>query len=113
PQQCESDEHREFRRLLDPYFRVSAVARYESAIRDICTELIDGFIERGRCEFITEFARRLPGTVAFRLLLGLPESEVDEPYRWALGVVQSVNQPEGSLVHERFMELIGRLLDAR
>ncbi len=113
PQQCERDEHREYRRLLDPYFRAGAVAKYEQGIRAICAELIDGFIERGRCEFIAEFARRLPGAVAFRLFLGLPESELDEAYRWSLRIVQSVNQPDGARVHERFMELIGRLVDAR
>jgi cytochrome P450 len=113
PLQSEPTEHRGFRRLLDPYFRVAAISKYEPDIRDICTELIDGFIERGQCEFIAEFARKLPGAVIFRLFLGLHESDIDEAYHWTLGIVQSVTQPEGPLVHQRFMELISRLLDAR
>jgi cytochrome P450 len=112
PLQCESEDHRGFRRLLDPYFRASAVAKYEPGIRDLCTELIDAFIERGRCQFITEFGKRLPGAVVFRLFLGLPESEVDQAFHWTLGI-QSVNKPEGTLVHRNFMELVGRLLETR
>ncbi len=113
PLQCVPTEHRGFRRLLDPYFRAGAIGKYEPGIRDICTELIDSFIERGQCEFITEFARKLPGAVIFRLFLGLPESEIDEAYHWTLGIVQSVTQPDGALVHQNFMNLIGRLVDAR
>jgi cytochrome P450 len=113
PLQSQPAEHRAFRRLLDPYFRASSVTKYEGGIRNICTELIDGFIERGRCEFIGEFARRLPGGVIFRLFLGLPEDDLDEAFRWTLGIVQSINQPGGTYVHQNFLNLIGGWLDAR
>jgi cytochrome P450 len=60
PLQCERDIHRDFRRILEPYFRAGAVARYEAGIRQITGELIDSFVERGRCEFVEDFARGFP-----------------------------------------------------
>jgi cytochrome P450 len=113
PLQCERGVHRDFRRILDPYFRAGAVAKYEGAIRQITTELIDDFIERGRCEFVSEFARKLPGVLMFRLFLSLPETEVDDAFRLTLAIMHSLGTPEASHVHADFMQLIGRMLERR
>ena len=113
PLQCEPGIHRDFRRVLDPYFRAGAVAKYEDGIREIATELIDAFVERGRCEFVGDFARPLPGAVTFRLFLGLPESEVDEAYHWTLAIMHAAGTPEAPLVHQNFMRLITRMVERR
>jgi cytochrome P450 len=113
PLQCEPDIHRDFRRILDPYFRAGAVSQYEAEIRRITTELIDSFIESGRCEFIGDFARPLPGAVMFSLFLGLPESEIDEAFHLTMAIMHSLGTPEAEHVHRRFMTLISRMLDRR
>jgi cytochrome P450 len=113
PLQCEPEIHREFRRLLDPYFRAGAVAKYEAGIREITTNLIDSFIEQGHCEFVADFARRLPGGVIFRLFLGLPESEVDEAFYWTMAIMHGLGTPEAALIHQNFMNLIARLVERR
>jgi len=113
PLQCEPDVHRDFRRILDPYFRAGAVAGYETGIRRITTELIDSFIEAGCCEFIGDFARPLPGALMFRLFLGLPESEMDEAFRLTLAIMHSLGTPEAGQVHRQFMALISGMLDRR
>jgi cytochrome P450 len=113
PLQCEPDVHRDFRRILDPYFRAGAVAKYADGIRQITTELIDSFIEAGRCEFIGDFARPLPGALMFRLFLGLPESEMDEAFRLTMAIMHSLGTPEAEHVHRRFMALISAMLDRR
>jgi cytochrome P450 len=113
PLQAEPALHRDFRRILDPYFRAGAVAKYETGTREITIDLIDSFIERGRCEFITDFARRLPGAVVFRLFLGLPETEVDEAFRLTLAIMHSLGTPEAPKVHQTFMELIASMLERR
>jgi cytochrome P450 len=113
PLQCEPDIHRDFRRILDPYFRAGAVARYRAGICQITTELIDSFIETGRCEFIGDFARPLPGALMFRLFLGLPESEIDEAFDLTMAIMHSLGTPEAEHVHRRFMALISRMLDRR
>lgn len=113
PLQAEPDVHRDFRRILDPYFRPRAVMKYEDGIRQITTELIDAFIEQGRCEFINDFARPLPGTLIFRLFLGLPESELDEAFRLTMAIMHGLGTEEAENVHQRFMALIARMLDRR
>jgi cytochrome P450 len=62
------------RRVLNPPFSPGAVARLEPMIRRITDELIDGFIETGRVEFIDQLARPLPGRVTLRIV-GFPEEE--------------------------------------
>jgi cytochrome P450 len=113
PLQCEPEVHGDFRRLLDPYFRAGAVAKYESPIRSIVSSLIDGFIERGRCEFIAEFARPLPGAVIFQLFLGLPASQLDEAFGLILGIMHDLDKDKASLVHRDFMRLVADLLEQR
>jgi cytochrome P450 len=113
PLQCEPDFHRDFRRILDPYFRAGAVSRYEGGIHQITTELIDSFVEAGHCEFIGDFARPLPGGLMFRLFLGLPESEMEEAFRLTMAIMHSLGTPEAEHVHRRFMALISAMLDRR
>src|SRR5262249_19490622 len=51
---------------------------YEAPTRALVNELIDGFIEDGRCDFITDFARPLPGLAFFDLVLHAPAEDVRE-----------------------------------
>lgn len=113
PLQAEQDVHRDYRRILDPYFRPREVAKYEDGIRDITTGLIDEFIERGECEFIAEFAHKLPGAVVFRLFLGLPETEIAEAFRLTLAIMHALGTPQAATVHHDFMRLIERMLERR
>jgi cytochrome P450 len=113
PLQADPSVHREFRRILDPFFRPRAVAKYEDGIRQVTNELIDSFIEQGSCEFVEDFARPLPGRFIFRSFLGLPESEVDEAFRLTLAIMHSLGTPEAATVHKHFIELIGRMLARR
>jgi cytochrome P450 len=113
PLQADPSVHRDYRRILDPFFRPRAVARYEEGIRQVTNELIDAFIERGSCEFVEDFARPLPGRFIFRSFLGLPESEVGEAFRLTLAIMHSLGTPEAATVHEDFIKLIERMLARR
>jgi cytochrome P450 len=52
------------------------VAAYEQPIRDDVNELIDRFIAKGECEFITEFGALLPGWAFFKNILGVPVDDL-------------------------------------
>jgi cytochrome P450 len=58
-----------FRREVNPHLTPAALAGLEESIRDIADELIDMFIEQGSCDLTIDFARKLPGTVFFRLVI--------------------------------------------
>jgi cytochrome P450 len=75
--------HRIFKRLINPYFTASAVEPWEPATREIVTQLIDGFIETGACDFMDAFARPFPGLAFFDLALHAPSDDLEEVNSWA------------------------------
>ena len=113
PLQADPAEHGDLRRFLNPYFRAGAVGKFEAGIRSEVTALIDDFIEAGRCEFIAQFGRRLPGAVIFRQLLGLPESEVDEAYHWVMAIMHGHNTDEFGHIFDSFSTLAAGMLERR
>jgi cytochrome P450 len=76
PLQIDPPEHRKFRRLLDPLFAPRRMNVLEPQITEMVNELIDGFIDNGKCEFAADFAVPLPSKV-FLALVGLPLSDLD------------------------------------
>ena len=72
PEESDPPMHTRWRRVLNPHLSPKTVATYEQAVRDDANELIDRFIERGECEFISEFGALLPGWAFFKNVLGLP-----------------------------------------
>jgi cytochrome P450 len=77
PLQIDGEEHRDYRRILDPLFSPSKVAALQPAVRALCDELIDAFIERGSADLYGEFCAILPATVFVRLM-GIPDKDL--PY---------------------------------
>ena len=74
---------REFKRLINRYFTPAAVLPWEDATRALVTRLIDGFVERGECDFMTEFARPYPGLGFFELALHAPPEDLEQVNAWA------------------------------
>jgi len=87
PLQIDPPEHRRYRRMLDPLFAPREVAKIEQDIEVLTNQLIDAFIDRGECEFNSEFAVPLPTTVFLRLL-GLPIEELPRFLRLKDGIIR-------------------------
>jgi cytochrome P450 len=68
-------EHKEKRHLAYPMFSLERQKAYEPLIRDTANELIDAFIDRGECDFRTEFADLLPLYVVSSIL-GLSREDI-------------------------------------
>lgn len=75
-------EHGRLRTLVSRGFTPRRVAELEPGIRALATHYIDAFIERGRCDFVDEFAGKLPMDVVSEML-GVPASDRDELRAWA------------------------------
>lgn len=88
PAEIDPPEHRKYRDLLEPLFMPSAMGRLEGKIRTLTNELIDRFIDQGKCEFTTDLGRPLPVSV-FLDLMGLPQSMRDTFVDWAMGLLHS------------------------
>lgn len=67
-----------WRRVLNPHLTPAVVESFMPAIRDDVNELIDRFVDKGECEFISEFGVILPGWAFFKNSLGLSVDMLDE-----------------------------------
>jgi cytochrome P450 len=76
PVQIDPPDHKKWRVLLDPYFAPRQLGKHEQTAEALVNQLIDKFIERGSCEFTSEFAIPLPCTV-FLQLMGLPLEKLE------------------------------------
>ncbi len=88
PLEIDPPDHRKYRNILDPMLSPQAVRKLEDKIRLLTNALIDDFIDKGECEFTTEFGRPLPVSV-FLDLMGLPQDMRDTFVRWAMGLLHS------------------------
>jgi cytochrome P450 len=74
--------HTVYRRIASRAFTPGRLRAVEPLVRDICTALIDEFIDAGEVEFITGFCRPLPMRVVCDLL-GLPREMGDRINLWS------------------------------
>ncbi len=81
PLEVDPPLHTKHRMLLAPVFAPNRITALESKIRRICDELIDAFIDRKECEFVSELAQPFP-TRIFVDLLGLPQEEAAQFRDW-------------------------------
>ena len=96
PLDLDGDEHRKYRRLLDPLFTPKRVARLEPAIRARANALIDTFIGAGEAELMSALCVPLP-THIFIDLLGLPLDDLP----FFLDFKEAVVRPQGATVEEQ------------
>jgi cytochrome P450 len=92
PLQIDPPDHAKYRRLLDPHFSPKQVATLEQDARALVAELVDGFADRGHCDFHAEFAEPLPSTI-FLALMGLPQSDLPEFLVWKDAIVRPDVEP--------------------
>ncbi|MQY40830.1 Cytochrome P450 CYP107DY1 [Streptomyces sp. RB17] len=70
----EGEEHHRLRRLMNPAFSPKLIGGLVPRFQALAAELIDGFQEPGRCEFVSEFAEPYAARV-IAIMLGISESE--------------------------------------
>jgi cytochrome P450 len=78
PEESDPPKHTAWRRALNPHLSPKAIDGYDVQIREDCNTLIDRFIDRGECEFISEFGAKLPGWAFFKNVMGVPVDDLDK-----------------------------------
>jgi len=91
PEESDPPIHTAWRKVLNPHLSPKVSLSYEQPIRDDVNELIDAFIDRGECEFISEFGALLPGWAFFKNVLGLP---IDDLAKLVEGVEEGTFHPD-------------------
>ena len=87
-------DHDALRALVSKGFTPRRVQESEPRIRALARHYVDGFIERGQCDFIAEFAGKLPMDIVSEML-GVPESDRDELRLWSDTVLHREEGIEG------------------
>jgi len=78
--------HDQMRALVSRGFTPRRVNDLEPRVRQLATQYIDRFIDAGRCDFIQDFAGKLPMDVVSELL-GVPPADRDSLRHWADAVL--------------------------
>ena len=91
PHSRDGDEHRRYRKTLDPVFSAQRVAGLAGRIRSLANDLIDGFAWEGKVEFHDRFAVPLPCKI-FLDVLGLPQEDLPRLLELKDGVLRNAGQ---------------------
>lgn len=80
--------HRDFRNILQPFFTPKSIGNLEKVATDLTASLIDGFIEKGECEFTQDFAMKMPIIIIMNLC-EFPKEDTEYLVRIADDIVRS------------------------
>ena len=106
-------EHGVYRAIINPNFTRSSIAELEPHIRALTVELIEGFRASGSCEFVEDFARRLPLGVFMRWV-NLPAQDREKLARLTDEIARPVNGPEQALAaYASMMEYLRPVVQSR
>jgi cytochrome P450 len=92
PLEVDPPIHSSYRRLLNPHFVPRRIELLEPEVRRLVSELIDGFADRGSCDFHAEFATPLPSSI-FLALMGLPMDDLPQFLQWRDNTIRPDVEP--------------------
>jgi cytochrome P450 len=81
-QRTDPPVHSMYRALINDAFTVARVRNMTDYVETCVNDLIDRFIERGECDFVSDFAIPLPCTVIADQL-GVPRDRIRDLKRWS------------------------------
>ncbi len=81
PLQVDPPEHAKYRRMLDPEFSPMKMRALEPDVRELVNEILDGFVDRGSCDFHEEFATPLPSAIFLRFM-GMSQDDLGQFLQW-------------------------------
>lgn len=112
PLSLDPPAHRPFRNLLNENLGPRPLKPIEQSIVDLTVELIEGFKNRGHCNFVHDFAEKLPVTI-FMKLVDLPLEDLPKLKHLA----DQFTRPDGSMTYpevlQAFRDYLKPVLDER
>ena len=108
----EGTDHRRLRKFVNPAFSPKTVKALMPEFERVTHSLIDGFAEKGGCDFMAEFADPYAGRV-LTMLLGMPEEAGDRILSLAadMGLALGVTYKESLATIEKATEEMYALVE--
>lgn len=91
PTRMDPPEHTPYRKTLDKGLNLAQIRKVEGRVRQVAVELIEGFKDRGGCDFAADYASVFPVRV-FMALADLPMEDVP----MLSGFARQMTRPEGA-----------------
>ena len=85
-------QHTRYRKLVSSAFTPRVIRLFEEQVRRRSREIVDGLIEKGECDFVTDIAAELP-LQAIAEILGVPQEDRGKLFEWSNKMVGS-SDPE-------------------
>lgn len=76
PEESDPPYHNMWRTTLNKHFSPQAVGQYRDQVNAFVHQLVDGFVDRGECDWVQDFAIPLPGMAFFVCYMGVPVDEI-------------------------------------
>jgi cytochrome P450 len=95
PANADPPEHGPYRQIIMPGFLPKAIERHETEIRRLATELVEGIAPLGHCEFIEDFARKLP-IMVFLKVVDLPLDDRELLLRLATTIMHGTDKDKAA-----------------
>ncbi|NKX55917.1 cytochrome P450 [Arthrobacter mobilis] len=102
PIEMDPPEQLDFRKIIIPFLASKNLQPVEDRARALTISLIEGFLARGECEFVSEFAAILPVAV-FLDLMGLPQDDREMLRGFGEQITRS-SDPEQRLNSQKALE---------
>ncbi|MEN3974911.1 cytochrome P450 [Emcibacter sp. SYSU 3D8] len=113
-QRTDPPEHSRYRKLLDRVFTARRVREMLPYVDQVANDLIESWIDDGRCEFNSQFAMPMPGIIIAEQL-GLGRKDVARFKRWADALIalsiRKWSEPEIRQIAETELEMQHYLFD--
>jgi cytochrome P450 len=74
--------HTRLRKLAQKGFSPRLIAQREPEVRALCDQLVDAFVEDGRCDFVSQYAELLPA-MSITLVVGASQDRAQDFRQWA------------------------------
>jgi cytochrome P450 len=112
PIEYDPPEHTKFRKVLGPAFAPTAILNMSGDIRRLAVELIKAVSGSGRCEFVSEIARRFPVAI-FMKMVDAPEEDREFLLSLAEKFLRAPLMADRKKAKTEMGNYLARLLDER
>ena len=112
PANIDPPDHEIYRRIIMPAFLPKAVERHDADIRALARELIAGIAPLGACEFIEDFARKLP-IIAFLKVVQLPLEDRELLVGLAKTIMHGTDREKAEAAQGRMTAYVSHWIEQR
>jgi cytochrome P450 len=112
PPEVDPPLHTHYRGILNPLFSPKAIAALDDKVAKYAREYISAFKDRGRCEFIKEFALEFPVRI-FLELMGLPLEKTAQFLKWERGMIYASTVEEVQASAQAVVDYLNAEIAAR